>query len=168
MSISLNFRESTYASETGRVPILLITFDHEDMIEPILVSTDATQRILETDEIVYWGTVSRGSNFIYFPMKLKLPDDTDSGPGAMQIEIDNVDRTLTETIRDIHTPLSVKVEMVMDNALDTVDITWPEYTLTNISYNSTTIIGTMTLENLIREPFPGLMFTPATAPGVFL
>lgn len=168
MSISVNFRESAYASETGRVPILLITFSHVDMPTPIRISTDPTQRILETDADVIYGTVSRGNQYVFLPVRIKLPDDTDSGPGEMQLELDNVDRSTTQTIREIFSPISVKVEIVMDNALDTVDLEWPEYTLTNIQYNATTITGTMTLENLIREPFPGLSFTPSTAPGVFL
>ena len=168
MSISLNFREAAYACETGRVPILLITFNHADMPAPIRISTDPTQRILETDTVIAYGTISRGNIFSFLPVRIKLPDDTDAGPGEMQLELDNVDRTLTETIREIFSPISVKVEVVMDNALDTVDLEWPEYMLTNIQYNATTITGTMTLENLLREPFPGLMFTPSTAPGVFL
>ena len=101
-------------------------------------------------------------------MRFKLPDDSDAGPGTMQIELDNVDRALTQTIRDIHTPIPFKVEMVMDNAKDTVDLVWPEYVLVNIQYNAATISGTLTLDNLVREPFPGLMFTPGTAKGVFL
>lgn len=168
MSISVNFRESAYASETGRVPIMLITFDHDDMVAPIRISTDPTERIIETDELVAYGTISRGETFVYVPVKLRLPDDTESGPGDMELELDNVDRAMTQTIREIFSPISVKVEIVMDNAKDTVDLEWPEYTLTNIQYNATTITGTMTLENLTREPFPGLSFTPSTAPGVFL
>ncbi len=168
MSISVNFRSSAYASETGRVPILLITFDHADMDVPIRISTDPTQRVLETDEIIAYGTISRGDTFTFLPVSFKLPDDTDTGPGNMQIELDNVDRALIETIRTIQSPISVKVEIVMDNALDTVDITWPEYLLTGITYDATTITGTMSLENLMREPFPGVSFTPNTAPGVFV
>ena len=100
-------------------------------------------------------------------MRFKLPDDSDAGPGTMQIEFDN-GSALTQTIRDIHNLIPFKVEMVMDNARDTVDLVWPEYVLVNIQYNAATISGTLTLDNLVREPFPGLMFTPGTAKGVFL
>ncbi len=168
MTISINFRESAYASETGRVPIMLITFSHADMLEPIRISTDPTQRIVETDTVIAYGTVSRGNTFVFLPLRLKLPDDTDSGPGEMQIELDNVDRAMTEAIRSIFSPINVKVEIVMDNAPNVVDLEWPEYVLTSIQYNATTITGTMLLENLVREPFPGLMFSPSTAPGVFI
>lgn len=168
MIISTNFRTSAYASETDRVPILLITFSHTSLIEPIRISTDPTQRVVQVDEYVSYGTISRGNTFIYLPVSFKLPDDTDAGPGEMQIEVDNVDRAMTEAIRSIFTPITVKVEIVMDNAVDTVDIEWPEYVLSNIQYNATTITGTMLLESLVREPFPGLMFTPSTAPGIFI
>ena len=109
MSISVNFRESSYASETGRVPILLITFDHIDMVAPIRISTDPTQRVLETDELVVYGTISRGNTFAFCPVRIKLPDDSDSGPGNMQIELDNIDRGMTQTIREIFSPISVRV-----------------------------------------------------------
>lgn len=167
-TVSLNFRKESYAAETGHVPIMLITFNHVEMAFPIRLSTDPTQRVVETDSIIGYGTISRGETYAFMPMRLKLPDDTDSGPGDMQIELDNVDRVMVATIRNIHSPLNVRVEIVMSNAIDTVDLVWPEYILTNIQYNATTITGTMTLENLTREPFPGLIFTPSTAPGIFL
>lgn len=91
MSVSVNFRSSAYASETGRVPILLITFSHDDIAVPIRISTDPTQRVLETDEIIAYGTISRGDTYTFLPVSFKLPDDTDTGPGNMQIELDNVD-----------------------------------------------------------------------------
>lgn len=168
MTISVNFRQSAYASETGRVAIMLITFTHADLVAPIRISTDPTQRIIETDEHIGYGTISRGETFVYLPVRLRLPDDSDSGPGEMQLELDNVDRGMTQAIREIFSPINVKVEIVMDNALDTVDLEWPEYVLSNISYDATTITGTMLLENLVREPFPGLSFSPSTAPGVFI
>lgn len=167
MSISVNFREAAYASETARVPILLITFSHADMVTPIRISSDPTERLIVTDELVVYGTSSRGDDYAFLPMRFKLPDDGESGPGDMQIEIDNVDRGLIQTIREIFSPISVRVEIVMDNATGVVDVEWPEYMLTGIQYDATTITGTMTLENLTREPFPGVSFTPSTAPGVF-
>lgn len=169
MSVSLNFRQSAYASETGRVLIALLTLDHEDLAEPIRISSDPTQRITEltTDSDVVYGTVSRGDTFIFLPMKIKLPSDTEEGPGELSIEIDNVHRTYTETIRSIFTPVSVKLEIVMDNALDTVEVSWPEFLLTNIKYNATTISATMKLETLEREPFPAGTFTPGQFPGLF-
>lgn len=167
MSISLNFRESTYAAETGRVPIVLMTFDHVDLVTPIRISSDPTQRITVTDAEVIYGTVSRGNNYIFVPARIKLPDDTEDGPGEMTVEVDNIGRELTASIRSISSPIDATIEIVMDNALDTVDLTWPEYVLTNIKYDATTVTGTLTLETLTREPFPSLIFSPSVAGGLF-
>lgn len=167
-AISLNFRAAALAAETGRVPICLITFSHESLLTPIRVSSDPTSRIIETDTELIYGTVSRGETYVFVPARIKLPDDTSEGPGTMTLEMDNVGRELTETIRTIFTPISTTVEFVMDNALDTVDLRWPEYVLTNIAYDASTVTGTLVLETLVREPFPGLYFTPSTTPGLFL
>ena len=169
MSISLNFREAAYAQETGRVLICLITIEHDDLSEPIRLSTDPTQRIEEytTASDVVYGTISREETFLFFPIRIGLPNETESGPGDMTLEIDNVHRTYVETIRSISSPPRIMVEMVLDNALDTVEATWPEFLLTNISYDSTIITGTLKLETLEREPFPSGTFTPSGFPGMF-
>lgn len=144
-----------------------MTFDHADLATPIRISSDPTQRITVTDAEVIYGTVSRSNNYVFVPARIKLPDDTEDGPGEMTVEIDNIGRELTATIRSIFSPIEATIEIVMDNALDTVDLTWPEYVLTNIKYDATTVTGTLTLETLIREPFPSLIFSPSVAPGLF-
>ena len=167
--ISLDFRKSAYAQETGRVLIALITLTHPDLEDPIRISTDPTQRLEEytTDLDVVYGTISRGENYIFLPVRIGLPSDTDEGPGEMTLEIDNVHRQYTQTIREIFTPPTVNVELVMDNALDTVEAQWPEFLLTNIKYDATIITGTLKLETLEREPFPAGTFSPAYFPGLF-
>jgi hypothetical protein len=120
-----------------------------------------------TDSQLAYGTVSNGDVFIFLPVRIKLPDDTDEGPGEMQLEIDNVHRAYTETIRSVYTPVTCQVDIVMDNALDTIDASWPEFKLTNITYNATTITGTLKLETLETEPFPSGSFVPSYFPGLF-
>jgi len=166
---SLNFRQAANAPETGRVPIALITLSHDDLGDDIRISTDPTAELTEltTDTEKVYGTTSDGKDYIFLPVRIKLPDDTDEGPGEMQLEIDNVHRAYTETIRSIYTPVTCKVDIVMDNALDVIDASWPEFQLTNISYNATTITGTLRLETLESEPYPAGSFTPGYFPGLF-
>lgn len=167
--ISLNFKEAAFAQETGRVPIVLITLSHDDLAEDILISTDPTQELtgLTTDLEKVYGTISNGDNYIFLPVRIKLPDDTEDGPGLMQLEIDNVHRAYTESIRTIFTPVTCQVDIVMDNALDTIDASWPEFLLTNIKYDAAIITGTLTLETLMTEPFPAGTFIPSQFPGLF-
>ena len=168
-TISLNFKEAAFAQETGRCPIALITLSHEDLADDIRISTDPTQELsgLTTDLEKVYGTVSNGDNYVFLPVNIKLPDETDEGPGEMQIEFDNVHRAYTETIRSVYTPVTCQVDIVMDNALDTIDASWPEFQLTNISYNATTISGTLRLETMESEPYPAGSFVPSYFPGLF-
>lgn len=167
--VSLNFRQAAYAAETGRVLILLFTLEHASLAEPILISSDPTVELTELStptEKVY-GTISNGNTFIFYPMNIKLPDDADEGMGEMTLEIDNVHRSLVQTIRSISTPVTVKTEIILDNDLDTVEVSWPEFILSNISYNATTISGTLRPELLEKEPFPAGSFTPSYFRGMF-
>ena len=169
MDVSLNFRQAYYGSETARFPIMLVTIDHDDLDEPIYLSSDPTARLAEytTDEQVVYGTVSRGQTYLFFPMRLKLPSDLDDGPGELTFELDNVHRTYVETIRTIMSPPRFKVEIVLDNALDTVEAQWPELLLANVKYNPTVITGTLRLEDLMAEPYPAGTMTPGQFPGLF-
>lgn len=171
MTVSVGFRQAVYAPETGRFPIALITIDHDDLTTPIRISTDPTQRLTgegyTSDTEVVYGTVSRGETFVFFPVRLKLPDDTDEGPGEMQIEIDNVHQQYTDTIREIQSPATFNVELVLDNTPDTVEAQWPEFELRHVQYNESTITGTLRMETFEKEPYPAGSFTPAQFPGLF-
>jgi hypothetical protein len=167
--LSLNFREAAYAQETGVFPIALITLEHDDLAEPIRISTDPTQRITEltTDSDIVYGTVSDGETYVFLPIKIRLPDDTDEGPGQMTMEIDNIRQALTESIRSVSTPVSCQVDIVMSNDLDTVEMSWPEFMLFNIRYDAVTVTGTLQIETLTSEPFPAGSFTPGYFPALF-
>lgn len=169
MIVSLNFRQALYAPETGRYPISLITIEHEELTEPIKISSDPTQRLVDltTPLDVVYGTVSRGETFIFYPVRLRLPNDTEDGVGDISIEIDNVHRQFTETIRSITSPPTFKVEIVIDNALDVVEAQWPDFELVDVKYDATLITGTLKLETYEKEPFPSGMFTPTYFPGLF-
>jgi hypothetical protein len=169
LTTSVNFREAAFSAETGRVIIALITLTHADLADPIRISTDPTQRItaMTTVTDVVYGTVSRGETFIFLPLRINLPSDTDEGPGEMTLEFDNVHRAYTAAIRSIFTPVAVNVELVLDNALDTVEAQWPEFLLANIRYDASTISGTLKIETLEREPFPSGIFSPSAFPGLF-
>lgn len=164
---SVDFLNEAYSEETGIAIILLIKIDHADLDEPIYLSTDPTQRLsTETTEIVY-GTVSRGTNYVFLPLRLTLPDEDEEGPGDMKIELDNIHQSLVPTLRSLSSPATFNVEMVTSDDVDTVLATWPEYLLTNASYNIETITANLTLETLYSEPFPAGTFTPSEFPGLF-
>ena len=76
---SLTFRQTAYAQETGRVIIALITLTHASLVEPIRISTDPTEKLSTPLLDIVYGTVSRGNQYIFLPIKLQIPSDTDEG-----------------------------------------------------------------------------------------
>lgn len=164
---SLDFLAAANAEESGVFPILLLTVTHPDLAEAIRISTDPTQRIIETDSEVIYGTVSNGDNYLFLPMQIKLPGEQEEGLSAMQIELDNVSRDLTAIIRSISTPPSVNVDIVLNSDVDTVLASWPEFLMVNVKTTAQSISASLTLETLVREPYPAGTFNPSEFPGCF-
>lgn len=166
--VSLNFRQNAYyAEEQGGIPICLVTIDHEDFSEPIRISTDPTERLIETATEIVYGTTSNSNDYYFFPCDLKLPDDTDDGPGDMRLSFDNVNRDYIEIIRNTNGLVTVQVDMVLSNALDTIEVSWPEFEITNISYDAFQITGTMRMETMESDTFPAVSMTPKTTQNLF-
>jgi len=164
---NIDFLRSAYAEETGSTLIMLMSLSHPSIDTSILLSTDPTEKVLETSQTVFYGTISREKRFIFLPMLITLPDETEEGPLQMRITLDNVSRELIGFLRGLSSPPSINVELVMSDDVDTVLATWPEFLMTNIRYNEQQIVADLSVETLIYEPFPAGTFTPGEFPGLF-
>lgn len=165
-TLSLNLRAALFAQQTGEVPIHLLTITHPDLVTPIRLSSDPTTR-LTTDPLVY-GTVSRGNTYLYIGMKVKLPDEQDKTPPASKLIISNVDRSIIPLIRSITSPASVKTELVLASALDTVEVIWPALDITQADFNAQDISFDLTMDSMVTLPFPAGSFSPQGFPGLFV
>ena len=154
-SVSSIFRSAVFSQETDEVFLLLLTIDHDDLAEPIRVSSDAVD------------TVSRGNTFVAYAFDLTLADDTDDGPQQMRISIDNVDRMIVEAVREISSPPDVTVEVVLHSDPDTVEVSFDGFTLTDVSYDVFTVSGTISTQSYLNEPYPGGSVLPSNFPGAF-
>jgi len=154
-STSLTFRQAIYAQETDEVFIVLLEIDHADFASPIRVCNDSTD------------ITSNGNVYTAYPFEIELPTDEDGDVPQARLIIDNVDRSLTEAIRSIQSPPTVRIMVVLVSDPDTVEIDLPGFVFTNISYDVMTITGTISIENFLNEPFPGDIFTPTQFPGLF-
>lgn len=165
--ISMTAMASMFAEESGDYPIILLTIDHDDMDDPILISSDPTERVLEDDEQILYGTVSRGDTYYFAPFSITLPTMTSDGPPTAQITIDNVNRSLIPTIRELLTSPTISMELVWSFDTDTVDIDYAAFTLSEIDYDDLTITATLNVPHFEDEPYPYGTFTPGQFPGVF-
>lgn len=163
--LSLNFRKAIFGQESGEVPIFLLTISHEDLDEPIYLTTDATER-LGTDPLTY-GTLSRGITFLYAGIDITIPDEQDKSPPASKLSIANVTRDLIPLARSVSSPPSVKIEAVLASALNDVEMTWPALDMSNLVADASLLQFDLTMDALVTEPYPSGTFAPASFPGLF-
>lgn len=158
MPISSEFKAAVIAQETDEVIIVLLTIDHEDIVEPIRVSSDSVD------------TVSRGNTFIPFPFEIKLPDSSDGKVSSTSISISNVDRRIVMAIREMTTgsvPPTVLIEIVLASDPDVLEAEFEGFSMTDAKYNKINVQASISQESFYHEPFPKDSFTPANFPGLF-
>ena len=80
-----------------------------------------------------------------------------------------MDRQLVDAIRSIPADdaSTVRLEIVLSSALDTVQYTTASLTLRGTSWNRLVIRGTLSYEQILREPFPAILITPQSVPASF-
>ncbi|KGT75790.1 hypothetical protein MA20_31835 [Bradyrhizobium japonicum] len=163
--LSLNFRHALFAQESGEVPIFLLTITHPELVDPIRLTTDATER-KSNDPLIY-RTMSRGDEFIYAGVDITIPDEQDRSPPASKLTIANVTRDLIPLARSVSTPPSVMIEAVLASDLSTVEMSWPALDMVNLTYDASFLQFDLTMDALVTEPYPSGTFSPADFPGLF-
>lgn len=154
-SVSNITKEALYSQETGEAFIVLLTIDHDTLETPIRVSSDAI------------NTISRGLDFISFPFELTLPDDQENAAPRAHLKIDNIDRVIVKTLRDITSPANVLIEMVRASEADIVEAKFINFNLVNVTYNEKVVEGDLTIEDFTSEPYPANSFSPSLFPALF-
>jgi hypothetical protein len=124
---------------------------------PIRVTSDAV------------NTVSRGNTFIQYPFLLTIPTDDDLQPARARITIDNVDRSIITSLRNIGTtPATLLIEIVTSQAPDTVEFSSGNLTLRNVQGDAVSVTGVLGFEEILAKGFPGDTVSPLNVPGVFV
>jgi hypothetical protein len=136
-----------------------VTIGDSDTGGPISHTTDL-------DDIIY-GVVSNSQNFIFLPLEITLPDESDGKSSRASISIYDVTQYLTPLIRTINGPPKVKLEVVLSTTPDTPEISFSDFYITNISYNRDSVSFELNMINFDLEPFPQHSFTPQYFPGLF-
>lgn len=149
--------QGIYSQETGTAYIVLLTISHPTLPVPIRVTSDAV------------ATVSQGATFIPYPFLLTLPTDDDLQPARARLTIDNVDRAIIVSLRNIGTtPATLLIEIVTSNTPDTVEFSSGNLTLRNVEGDAVSVTGELGCEEILAEGFPGDSVSPLTVPGVFV
>ena len=151
-AVSATFLQKVFAQETSEIFLCILQIDHDDLDTPI--------RIVNNTENITIG----GYEYIGFPFQLSMPGDVEDQLPAVNISIDNVDRTIVEAVRTISSPPTVYLSVIM------VSNTTPntgsvergpiELTLRQAEYDALIVSGNLEPHDILSEPFPQSCFTP--------
>lgn len=161
---SQSFKQHAYAQETDQTIIVLLTISSDELTEDIYISSDPTQTLPEAG---VYGTVSNGQEYVFLPYDIWLPHDDKTGAVTAKLVIENIDRQIVEIVRQITKPVTVNIKTILSGDLDFVEIEYSDFQLSNISYDTMTVSGDITLDYWGLEPFPSKKFTPSNFPGLF-
>jgi hypothetical protein len=164
--LSLTLREAINAQESGEVPIFLVTIDHDEADEPILLSSDPTERV--TDVPLVYGTTSNGDFYQFVPMSLPLPDESDEAAPRTQIRISHINREVAILARSVTTPGTAQIKMVLASSPDDVEVETPVMDILAATLEAGELTLDLGLNSMMREPFPADNFDPAGFPGLHI
>jgi hypothetical protein len=165
-NVSAVFRAAVNKAQTGEVPVVLITLDHDDLDAPIRVSTDNADTFVVGERTVR-GTISNGNNFPFCPVRVSLPDDSEETISEATLEIDNVDRDVMIAVRTAQSPPTITIQVVLASTPDTIEAQWLNFKLASVEADALVITGKLSLGNFLGEPYPGGSMLPSNFLGLF-
>lgn len=154
-SVSNAFKGAVFRSQTSEVFLVLITINHNDLVDPIRLTSDNV------------NTVSNSNTFLQAPFQITLPDDTAESPPSARIVFDNVDRTIVQTIRSLTSSPTVDIQIVLASSPDVIEYEQSGLVLRNADYDVLTVSGELRGIEILDEPFPKDRFTPDNFPAMF-
>jgi len=151
---------------TGVVAVL-VTLTHSSLTAPIYISSDPTE--IATDHPRTYKTVSRGLDFTFLPMRVRLPGSTPDAPPRAQLVVDNVDFAVERALNDLgaNERVKVKFEVMHSSDWETPQIELPNLELANIRAKGPWITGDLSFDGGVREFTPGATFNRVDFPGLF-
>lgn len=119
------------------------------------------------DDDILYGVISRSEKYLYIPMQITLPDESDGKAPRATLTFYNITGHLTPLIRTLNNPPPVKLEVILASNPDEVEVSFSDLYMYNITYNKDQVTAEISISGLDREPFPQHNFTPLYFPGLF-
>ena len=154
MARSQDFIRSAFGAETDEIWLILLTLSHADLSDDIRVVHNQV------------SITSRGMLFVGFAFEISLPLDSSDRPPVAELRIDNVSTEIAEAVRSITTAPSVKIEVIRAADPDTVELALDGFLLRNVQWDASAVTGALALEDIVTEPYPAGIFSPAGFPGL--
>ena len=157
-TLSTAARKAIYDQESDNPFFLLLTIDHAALPDPLC--------FINNRENITVGS----TEYIAFPFQIDLPADKEDEISRVKLIIDNVDRQIVQTIRNLTTAPTVSLEILfynMETSTGNVEAGPFNFTLKSAIFDVLAIEGDLSYENILDEPFPADTFTPNNFPGLY-
>lgn len=118
------------------------------------------------DGSVVWQCASYA--FMACGFRYTLPDDLEQGNARARVAIDNVGRELVQWLELSNGGDGATVRMMQVRPSDPDTIEWETtMVLSNVSQSVMEVSGQLGYEDLLKRPAIGVVYDPATAPGIY-
>jgi len=151
-------------------PRAVLEAQRENSDEAFLVLLTLRMNGVTDDIRVVNNTVdvtSRGENFIACPFKITLPDDLEFATTNARLELDNVDPSIWQAVRELSFAPEVLLEVVLAGEPDSVVLATVGLKLREASATSSVISGTLIPDTIWQAGYPEGDYDPPQNPGMF-
>lgn len=154
-TVSTTATEAMMSPQTGEVFLVILEITHPDLPTPIRVVNNTQSVTSNTNE--------------YLPTAFSfiLPAQEDGKIGNSGLTIDNVDRTIVKTIREIKDFPSVTASVILASDPDVIEAGPFEFQLRGVSYTRNTVSGDLIYESHMLDNLGTIRYKNLTFPGLF-
>lgn len=147
--------QAVFSQETNQVFLVLLEIDHTDLADPI--------RVVNNHQAI----TSNGQTYVPYAFEFDPPDEREGVITSAKLIIDNIDRSIVATIRNLETAPTVTVSIVLADSADTIEAGPLTFLLKNVSYDAETVSGDLIYDELDNLNIPGDTFNPIDFGGLF-
>lgn len=165
--------KAMFSSETEQAVVMLLTIYSLDGTTVVIrLADNFNKRISETDADIVYGVTYAGNNYVFLPMEISLPSESQDGNSNCNIRFNFVTPEAIQIIREQLTgPVKILLQLALTDGtsadLSSIEATFSGFYITSASYNAESITLNLGMINYNTEPFPAYNFTPKNFPGLF-
>jgi|GEM_PF-3485593 len=153
---------AAFAEQSDEVWLVYLTIDHDDMTDSPLYLVRNSEDVDRTIDAV---TVT----FSAVMFDITLPADLEKEISGASITVPNVDRSITDKMRELigKKPAVVTIEVSTATEPDVMQFGPFEMDLNNIHWSAASVKGTLSPSTFLNQSWPKERFDNARFPGLY-
>lgn len=154
-SLSPELLAQLFSQESNDPFLTLVTLTHPSFAGPIYLVNNSE------------NIISRGMEFLSFPMRISLPMDDGESNREVAIDFDNVSLEIIGELRKVTDYIDVSMEMVLASIPDEVQMELKELKIGNITYNPSKVSAKLFMDSFLYSALTSETYSPSNFPGLF-